>query len=548
MRRLRYLLWLGLAAILLAGYLTLRSSGILGSPVQARAKEVPEGDQEVAFIQAATNAATWERFVAGLHRFKSRRNVKKYWPDLVVDDSNAFPEQSAAVPEVSLSYPGCAGKLWFRWYKLSSEADSEKWAKELAQRQPAPLAVIGGGSSDRARDLAMALRDQPSWRGEPPVLMITTATADNVYPGDAVPFPESLMTLYPGGTYRFCFTNSQMAEAIWDFVWTQEDLRPATNPNFLLPSGVIEALGGDLWGSLPLVLWGSLQPQPHLVHIVEWLDDPYSRDLAHQFRSVFSDPDNSPTPLTSFCVPYSVGDVWIPNPREAFVVQTLANFLPPSPDERCLLILPAVDKPARRFLRSLAFAAPREIGNVVAVTGDSIGFNTFYRDRQMAWNIQELPVPVVAFFHQNPVAWREATPTGSGDVSPAIMPNDPTATDDVLMNADIVATLAEAAFGLQQDAASACAPRIVANSRDLNAEIKRRRANYFADDGNRRGGNGEFLMCLRPLNAAGRVLPRASLEVWRRRSTGPDHKFWERIKKLDLDYGDSGREVFHGAS
>src|SRR6516164_618744 len=157
MRRVRVVLWLGLLAILLAGYFVLRSFGFLTPHAQPRAIAVPEGDQEVAFIQGATQGATWERFVAGIQR------VKQTWPDLLVDYGNAFPEQSAAVPEVSLSYPGCRGKLWFRWYKLTSDASSEQWVRELSRRNPAPLALIGGGSSDRARDLAQALAAQTTW-------------------------------------------------------------------------------------------------------------------------------------------------------------------------------------------------------------------------------------------------------------------------------------------------------------------------------------------------------------------------------------------------
>jgi hypothetical protein len=415
---------------------------------------------------------------------------------------------------------------------------------ELAKRQPPPLALIGGGSSDRARDLAQALAGQKSWQGAPPLLLISTATADNIYPGDVDPLPESLMTIYPGRTYRFCFTNSQMAEAMWDFIWSQEDLRPASRPNPLppgLPAGISQAAAGDLWGSLAFFMAEPPDPPPPLVHIVEWLDDPYSRDLAHQFRKVLAEPPNPPLSLTSFSVPYSVGDFWTPNPREAFVIQTMARFMPATPEDRSLLILPAVDKPARRFLRWLATAAPREIGNLVVVTGDSIAFNTLYRDRQTAWNIQELPVPVIAFCHQNPVAWEETAGTAS--------PSSLTGTDDELLNADIVRTVVESAFGLEGTSRGqpvVTGPVLLASSDELNAQIKRRRARYFAPDGNRRGGSGEYLVSLRPRIVEGR--PQATLEVWRRRIEGPAHRFWERIQKLEPDYNDrrEGGGAAHG--
>src|SRR5262249_26081148 len=141
MRPVRFILWLGLLAIVLAGYFILSSFDLFGAAQQARAKSVPPGDQEIAFIQSATNGSNWERFVAGIRR------VKKNRPDLEIVYDNAFPEQSAAVPEVCLSMPGCQGKLWIRWYKLTSDADNKKWASELGRRSPAPLAIVGGGSS-----------------------------------------------------------------------------------------------------------------------------------------------------------------------------------------------------------------------------------------------------------------------------------------------------------------------------------------------------------------------------------------------------------------
>ena len=536
MRRLRYLLWLGLIAILTTGYFILRSFGLLGMPEQARAREVPRGDQEVAYIQAATNGASWERFVAGLQR------VQKKHPNLIVDESNAFPEQSAAVPEVSLSFPGVEGKLWIRWYKLTSAAGSQAWVDELSKRETPPLALIGGGSSDRARDLAAALEARRNdWHGAPPLLLITTATANAVnYPDDLSPVTEPLTCIYKDLTYRFCFTNSQMAEAMWEFVWIMDDLRPFTKLYHFLPAGMAQAVAGDLWGSLAMLHWGALQPQPVMVHIVEWVDDPYSRDLAQQFRNVFTNPDNPPLPRISLSVDYSVGGFMAPNPSESLAVQSLIDLMPPSSDHRFLLVLPATDKPARRFLRALSVNAPRDVNNVVVVTGDSISFNTLYRDRHTNWNIQSMPVPIVAFCHQNPVDWDQAA------VMPGAGPQT-TGTEEELLNADIVELLVEAAFRLKPAAGDAPgkksvpAPVLIDSAALLNQEIIRRRADYFAEDGNRRGGSGEYVICLRPRIESGRVRPEATLEVWSRRIPEPGRTSWQRIKKLDLDYAENRR-------
>ena len=575
MRRLRLILSLGLGAIFVAGWFALGGFGLFGTPRASRPKTVPHGDQEIAYILPATSGSSWERFVAGVQR------VKKRWPGLLVDDSNAFPEQSAAVPEVSLGFSGSPGRLWIRWYKMSSDAGIDKWVAELAQRDPAPLAVIGGGTSDRARDLAMAMQaKRETWRGSAPLLLITTATADNI---DIIP-PQQLITLYEGRSYRFCFTNSQMAEAIWDFVWTQDDLRPFSRPNPIMPTGLSEgmggnlsdderaatllagglgqAIGGDIWGCSPRLLWGCPQPHPFLVHIVEWMDDPYSRDLAFQFRSLFALPEGPILPSNSLSVPYSVGGFSTPNPREAQVVRKLIDVIPPYPDERFLLILPAADKPVRRVLRSLALSAPREVGNFVVVTGDSIPFTTLYRDRHINWNIQELPFPLVAFCHHNPVAWGEPGPKDPN------APDHPEqhyqiGTDEELLNADIVKLLLEAGFRVdppprrttsalvmpkaeEPTVGPPVPPSLVNNADDLNAEVKQRRTGYFDPDGNRRGGSGEYVVCLRPQLQAGRVMPVATVEVWKRQTFRPGLASWQQIRKFAMEYTDGQREVPHG--
>src|SRR5437867_778011 len=81
------------------------------------APPVPAGDQEVAWIHAATSGPSWERFVAGVHR------ARRDWPDLQVDDSRAFLDQTTAIPEVVLGKSGSSGRLRIRW--RSEEHTSE---------------------------------------------------------------------------------------------------------------------------------------------------------------------------------------------------------------------------------------------------------------------------------------------------------------------------------------------------------------------------------------------------------------------------------------
>src|SRR5262245_1115957 len=212
------------------------------------APAVPDGDQEVAWIHAATSGPSWERFVAGVHR------ARVDWPELTVDDSRAFLDQTTAIPEVVLGVTGSPGRLRIRWYKLTSETPSARWVRRLARRNPPPLAFIGGGSSDRAVDLALALCEQKAWPGPAPLLLITTATANTVVldpdrasPGEAG--PKRPMDIYPGRSFRFCFTNAQMAQAVVAFVWSQPDLRPYGNP---LPA-IAAAVAPDPWTALGLL-------------------------------------------------------------------------------------------------------------------------------------------------------------------------------------------------------------------------------------------------------------------------------------------------------
>src|SRR5262249_19813983 len=134
-------------------------------------------------------------------------------------------------------------------------------------------------------------------------------------------------------------------------------------------------------------------------------------------------------------VPYSVGGFQDPNPREALLVQRSRERITSALGQRPLLVLPTVLQPARRGLRAIALRAPLEARHLGAVTGDSINFNHVYRDGDKLWNVQEVPVPVVFFCHQNPVDW-----PGSPEGNP---PAHATATDDMLLNADMMRIIVE---------------------------------------------------------------------------------------------------------
>lgn len=523
MSRARWLAAVVLAVLVVFAALAWRSLSTFGSLSAPRARPVASGDHEIAWIHAATNTATWERFVAGA------RQCKREWPDLVADVSGAFLDMTTGVPEVSLSMHGSERRLRIRWYKLTSETGIEHWVRELAARDPPPLAILGGGSSDRARDLALALKKQDGWKGSPPLLLITTATADAVQveseagspPMAGQPDPPKLTAIYAGRTFRFCFQNSQMAEAIVDFVWSQPDLRPHGDPSRIARRAGVSWAGAKRLDTF-LGTFGLLPPLvPTQVFTVGWDDDPYSLDLAERFQRVLIHPERGVNNVTEYYNAYSVGDYNEPNRQEAGVVTKLAQDISHSPRERRMLVLPTLVQPARRILRKLAISNPAAVRNVVAVTGDSINFNNIYRDRHVTWNVQEMPLPLVFFCHQDPVAWDDVNWQ-----TPDLARRARSATDDVLLNSEMLRLIVTAWPST----------RTPTDPDDFAKNLRGLSPAFFAPDGNRLGGSGEFVVCLRPHFKGEEVLPSATVEVWRRDSRRPEEPGWQLHRRFEIRY------------
>jgi hypothetical protein len=499
------------------------------------ARRVPAGDQEIVWLNPATNAVSWERFVAAVHQLRTER------PDLgleVAPEANPFPSQTTEVPELALAVRGRKGRLWFRWYKLTGDLGPGQWVEALARRGTPPVAIIGGGSSDRARGLAKELNEQQGRFAPPPLLLITMASLE-----------QNLMQIYAGRTFRFCFTNRQMAQAVTDFLWTQDDLRPDARP----------------------------------VYLAQWQDDPYSEDLCEEFHKILG-PDGAfgkllegtqlakaatrawsgaagwsllggvfpgldlerlraadlrQGPFWSSKIPYSVGSFSRPNHWEEDAAGLLVDELAQHPaQERPLLVLPAAPQPARRFLRALVRTAPLEDRRFVVASGDAIDFNTVYRDRNLAWSIQDLPVSLVFFCQRNPVDPAAFRPDSRGAET---TPPDPagqtsTGTQDLLLYRDIVETLVEAAYSGESLLPSADDLR---NSlREAQSKDGRRR---FTRNGNLHSGSGEFVVCLRPVRQADRVLPQARLQVWNRLTDPEGNRHWVPVPvagqfELKVDY------------
>jgi hypothetical protein len=485
-----------LIVILLGAFVGLGARELLRTR-PATPSPVPAGDYEIAWIHTTTNPQTWERLVAAA--FQIRRD----FPGVQVDDSRAFLDQTAAVPEVVLTVPGRADRLRIRWYKLSSEVNTKDWVKALAARNPAPLAFMGGSTSDRAIELAQALNEQADWKGARPLMFITTATAQADIDPATREGPE-LIKMYPGRTFRGCFTDTAMAQAVIDFVWRYRDWVHLP----LVAGGLAQAVVDQEDDLRPT---GKDQPQ---AYVMAWEDDPYSLDLAEQFGQALRDlkHPSPPVAITQDRIAYSVGTFTDPNPREREALGRILNDLTSHPDDRSLLVLPAVTQPARRALRALAADSPL-VGKkqLVAVTGDGVSFNTVFRDGDVAWPVQELSIPLVFFAHEDPVKWT----TDGGPVDTTSL-HSPTATDDVLQFADMIEVTAKALYLGER----------VTDADKLATQI--RKQDFYGPDGERKTGRGEYVVVVRPQFAeGGRVAREAILDVYTRK-TGK----WERVRRL----------------
>ncbi len=453
----------------------------------------------------------------------------------VVDDA-AFPRETTAIPEIVVKVRGDQ-KLVFRWYKLTNDQRTEAWVQALLDRPRPPLAIIGGSSSDPARELAIRLREQIAKRSlrSGPQLLLTTATADRVSGPEGVEI--ALHDLYPGRTFRFCFTNQQMAHAVTEFVWSRDELRPDAAP----------------------------------VYVAQWEDDAYSKDLTARFceslNVALAARGPSQFPVSSR-IDYSVGGFDQPNRWEGPAIKALLDTkIQQNPGQhRPVLVLSAPStQPARRFLRGLAAAAPVEARRFVVVTGDALPFNTVYRDRDVAWRVQDLPFDLVFFSHRNPVSYTAGfpaepplpeerpglaartvtsltTPTLASEMTqvfavkqfqeafdlapPETAAHSGTATtgtEDLLLFMDIVEALAQAVSKGDEMPADGDA----LGERLLQSRWQEGRVSFngkypllFDGNGNRRGATGEHIVWLHPRIEGERVQPRSEIRVfgWRGRS------------------------------
>ena len=539
-------------ALAVLSYVALRGQSFWIPLGPGRIKAVPAGDQEIAWIAPATSGEGWERLV------KAVRVLAGQWQEihggvpLLLDTDRAFLPLTADVPEIGLHFPK-SGTLWIRWYKLSGGNDAEHWINKLKRRSTPPLAIVGGDTSDRALALAEILeRVRNSWHGTAPLLLITTATADRYLPAGQ---PElefhndewpRLMAVYPGRSFRYAFTNTHMVEAMLDFVVQ----RPS------------------VWPERPKA--DDPKAPPFFLFTLTWLDDGYSKDLAYSFQKLYSSfireklGKDATIPSDEDFVQYSIGDYYQPNPREEMAVGLFLANAARRGDQPQLLVLPTGTQRARRFLRTLCRRAPAELRDIVVANGDSISFNSLYRDRDVAWNVQDMPVPLIVFCHRNPID----PASGFGAKEPGSERIDTTSTQDLLLFRDLVESVVLASFKdgellddadavlerlrtvqwlgtgiiLAPDAVAGATAPIVPSVRSAGAEG----IPFFDAEGNRTPGTGEHIVWLKPTFEGNRVLPEASLGIFRMERLRT-RTVWQRVgEPLPVYYDRSGeKEAVH---
>jgi hypothetical protein len=497
-------------------------------------RSVPGGDAEIALLANPTSYETWDNFVWGVKRAEMAVNAS----GLEVDDSQAFPQRTTTVPEIVVRRKGYDGSLRIRWYKVTDDATQEGWVKALAARNPAPLAVVGGWSSDRAKELADAMRDT-RWPDERPLLFLCTATADKVDPEEDNPAGSpgpNLISVYDR-SFRFCFTNRQMADAVTDFVLSDPTLRPG--PVGTPELGAVPAAAAGPWAALTALACGKLRHCPPLpAFAIEWKDDPYSTDLSYKFREALQkqtalDPDLPKLNMIFWSIPFSVGRMHRPNMVEARVAEDIVASLPP-PGTRTVLVIPSVTSPTRRVLRALVQGNPAIGRRLVAITGDGLSVNTFFRDRDFAWPVRSLPVPVVMFTHADPFGFdtpgHGPTPPRGYELQAPAEGATRSSTEDIQLFTLLARVVATCAF---PDGANELATR----SNRLDERLKALNPPFFDASGNRLSGTGEHVAVLRPVfpgeSPANRPHLDAILEIY---SNHSDTTGWKLLHTQPLSH------------
>ncbi|MSQ96737.1 MAG: hypothetical protein EXR98_19585 [Gemmataceae bacterium] len=556
MRLFRYALIAVLFVILgVAVYQTLLWFGVWGNPNEAQVKSLEDEDQEIAFIEPATSTDDWSRLVTAVKLVQQDwPRINPSLPRLKISLDDAFPSLTAAVPEIVLSLSTSGHqRLRLRWYKISGEHDAASWIRKLNARAHPPLAIVGGATSDRALRVARALQatypdpDQPA-----PMFLITTATAEKT--AEETPLIEE----YPKRSFRFSFTNQRMVEAILKFVQQTPNLwvHKTADPQTL--AGAVASMIGAADPLHELAVFGSfldLRPPSYTMHAVYWEDERYSKDLTDLFRKEFEKRYPAGRFNDQGGIAYGVGDFSSPAPLEQSAVGTfLAEPIAP----HSFLVLPTQTVRMRRFLINLR-QSPLDARNLVVLNGDAISFHSVFRDRDVVWNIVDLPYSLVFFAHRNPIeraAGFTDSKKGRQDAADVFPQRTTTGTHDILLYRDVLEAILYAAYDqgrllgdslevrkrlqatawyqppietAKEDFARVCNPRV----HTLDPKVR----TFFSKKGDRKRDTGEHIVWVKPSFTEDRVDRTSTISVW---SMIPNTKgdVWQVVKPspFPVDY------------
>lgn len=520
MRLLRGALVLVLLAVLaVAIQQTLLWLGMGGDSGDSQVRPLDNEDEEIALIEPATSIDDWGRIVT------AARLIELDWPKynptlpaLRVGLTEAFPTLTTDVPEIVFSFVDFpANQLRVRWYKISGEHDAGSWVRKLRAREHPPLAILGGGTSDRAVRLARALqKTYPDPEESSPVLLITTATADRTAKDDP------LIEIYPERSFRFSFTNQKMVAALLEFAQRRK-----------YPKEAKEWGAGNLWCNQAMEF--SAPAEGISMHAISWQDERYSTDMSALFENEF--PRRFPQGKFSNegSIPSGVGGFFHPAPPEQIMVQTfLTRPTPIAPHS--FLVLPTQTVRMRRFLINLRQRSEKDARNLVVLNGDGVTFHSIYRDRDVMWNVLDLPYSLVFFAHRNPIDRHAGFREKSDDRSQtpdAFPPRGTSGTHDLLLYRDVFEALLYAGYDrgrwigdavrLRDRLRATCwyhpplnriqeDPPRVCNSEVHAVDPKHRP--LFDAAGNRRSRTGEHIVWLKPSFTEDRVDLRSTISVW----------------------------------
>lgn len=555
MRLFRYALVAILFIIFgVAIYQTLWQLGVWGDPTESQVRSLEDDDQEIAFIEPATSTDDWGRLVTAVKLLEQDwPKINPSMPALQIGLSDAFPSLTAAVPEIVLSMSATPPqRLRLRWYKISGEHDAASWIRKLNARARPPLAIIGGATSDRAVRLARALQatypepDRPS-----PVFLITTATAEKTAE------EKPLINEYAQRSFRFSFTNQRMVESLLKFVQQTPNLgvHKTVDPQVL--AGAVASMvgaGGSMHSLAVLSSFSDLQPPSHTMHAVYWQDERYSKDLTDLFANEFKNRYPNGSFIDEGGILYSVGDFFHPAPLEQNAVGT---FLAAPIAPHSFLVLPTQTVRMRRFLINLRQRSPLDARNLVILNGDAISFHSVFRDRDVVWNIFDLPYSLVFFSHRNPIDRRAGftdVRNGRADADNAFPQRTTSGTHDILLYRDLLEALLYAGYDQGQlvgdslefrtrmratcwyqpamekvngESARVCNPR----AHTLDAKVRP----FFSKAGDRKRDTGEHIVWVKPNFTEDRVDLTSTISVW---SMIPDTRgdAWRLVESFNVEY------------